>query len=450
MAQASAVGNRGLINRGRSLLARGYSAPMDVSPFLLLLTKAVRQDPYPLYERLLAEAPTSDGPKGMVVLASYADCDRFVRDPRLSSDYTNGTRFRELAASGALDAVRLAEASQRRLLFLDPPEHTRQLRLVKKAFVPQVVEGVRPRVRTIVDELLDRAASRGGDMEFVDDFAFALPMQIISDLLGVAPQDYSKVRSWSRTISFSNLTDVMEQVGAFNASDILPPEEHRALADAETGLATFLDELIADRRTNLGDDMLSRMISADHAGDRLSTAEIRTMCQLLLGAAGVETISNMIASGMLTLLRNPAELDRLRDDLTLVDTAVEEVLRHEPPVQFVQRFALEDLEVCGHTVHAGDTVTLLLAAANRDPERFADPQRFDVGRTDNPHLSFSAGMHFCIGARLARVVGQVVFARLAERLVGPRLNGDRHSYKPAMSLRALASLPIQFQDLKPA
>ncbi len=425
---------------------------MEVSPFLLLLTRSVRQDPYPLFARMLAEAPISDGPNGMVVLVSHADCARLLRDRRLSNDYTLGTRFQQLIEADAVSAEEQAKVDDRWLIFRDPPDQTRVRRLVAKSLVPHTIEGLRPRVRELVDEVLDDAVDSSGKIDFVDDFAFTLPLRIVTEFLGVPPEDYAQVEGWCRTISFSQLTDIVEQHGAFDPNKILPADELRALTDAQTALNAYLEELIAARQAHPRDDMLSHMVTArlSSSGDQLTTSDIKGMCQLLVGAGGVDTTSNMISSGMLALLRNPTEFDRLRDDLTLAIPAVEEILRYEPPVQFAQRFILEDLELAGRTLQRGQMVMLLFAAANRDPKRFPDPQRFDVGRADNPHLSFGASIHVCSGARLARVIGQVTFTRLAERLVQPELLDQTPPYKPAMSLRSLQSLPIRIQDLKPA
>ncbi len=422
---------------------------MDVSPFLLLLTESVRKDPYPLYDRMLAEAPISDGPNGTVVLARHADCARLLHDRRLSSDYTLATRYKELVDAGAFSEEDLAEADGRWLVFRDPPDQTRVRRLVAKSLVPRTIDALRPRVQKLVDEVLDDAVDAAGYIDFVDDFAFELPMRIITELLDVPPEDYAHLSNWLRTISFSLLNDVMEQRGAFDLNEMVPPEDQQALAEAHEGVAAYVLALIEQRRAQPGDDMLSQLIGASRSGDQLTTPEISSMCYLLLGAGGVDTTSNMIANGMLALLRNPTEFDRLRDDLAMVDTAVEEILRYDSPVQFVQRFALEDLELAGRTLRAGRSAILVFAAANRDPKRFTDPQRFDIGRTDNPHLSFSASIHVCSGARLARLIGQVTFTRLAERLVMPELLDDTPPYKQAMSLRSLMSLPIRIQDLKP-
>ncbi len=416
----------------------------------MLLTPARRQDPYPLYEQILAEAPISDGPNGMVVVARYADCARLLRDSSLSSDYTNGARYQQLLASDGLDSQRLAEAERRWLAFRDPPEHTRQLRLVMKALVPRLVEAQRRFAQRLVDELLDQALGEGTEMDLVEDLALALPMRVISGLLGVPTEDYTGVYEWSRTIARRQQADVMEQSGAFDPLDALAVEEQTALLEAHAALIAYFDELIAARRMRLGEDLVSRLIAAEDSGDRLTTPDINSICQLMIGGAGVETTVNLIANGMLALLRNQDELDRLRNDPTLIGTAVDEVLRYDSPVQYVQRFALADVDVCGRTVQPGQSVILLLAAANRDPERFVDANRFDVGRTDNPHLGFGAGIHFCIGARLARMEGQIAIETLVRRLVKPALVDDLPTYKEHLSLRGPAALPIHVADLLPA
>lgn len=418
---------------------------MSIALFLQLFEPAARADPYPVCRRILEECPVFEGPFGAIVLSRYADCWAVLRDPRASTDQRHSTTYQNAVASGELHPVAEAPFEQPSFLFLDPPDHTRLRRLVSKAFTPRVVEALRPTVQRWVDELIDRAAANHR-IELIADLAFPLPVRVICQMLGVPAEDQPKFRAWSRDLERG--LDPVETLSA---------DEQDRMVSALEALTAYFDGLIDRRRAELRrgsgkpatDDLLSALIAVEEQGDQLTTAELNATCRLLLLAGHVTTV-NLIANGMLALLRHPDQLERLRTDRSLVESAVEEVLRYDPPVQFAGRVAREPLDVGGVTISRGERIVLLLAAAQRDPARFADPHRFDITRASNPHLTFGAGIHFCLGAPLARLEGQVALAALAARLIDPVLEVDPPPYKDHIVLRGPEALPIAFSDVKPA
>lgn len=418
----------------------------DIALFLELFDPAARADPYPICRRILEQCPVFEGPFGAVVLSRYADCWAVLRDARASTDQRHSTTYQNAAASGQLHPVAQAPFGEPSFLFLDPPDHTRLRRLVSKAFTPRVVEALRPTVQRWVDELIDRAAEHHR-IELIADLAYPLPVRVICRMLGIPAEDRQNFRAWARDLE-----------RGLDPVDTLSADEQDRMVSAVEALTAYFDELIDRRRAELrrgtdgkraAADLLSALIAVEEQGDQLTTAELNATCRLLLLAGHVTTV-NLIANGMLALLRNPDQLERLRADPPLAGTAVEEVLRYDPPGQFAGRVAREPLEVGDVTIPQGERIVLLLAAANRDPARFADPDRFDIARADSSHLTFGAGIHFCLGAPLARLEGQVALSALAARLVAPVLETDPPPYKDHIVLRGLQALPIAFSDVKPA
>ena len=383
-----------------------------------------RIDPYAVYRRLLAEAPVYQSPLGGAVLSRYADCEAVLKDHRRwSSD------IREAEYAGfEPDLNLLGEA--RPFLFLDPPDHTRLRGLVSKAFTPRVVEGLRSRIQELVDELLNKVADKGS-MELIDDLAYPLPVVVISEMLGVPPEDHESFRGWSA-----------ELARALDPEMALAPEVLERRRRAIASFDDYFRALIAERRGNPKDDLLSSLIAAEEEGDKLNEAELLASCRLLL-IAGHETTVNLIGNGALALLRHPDQLALLRDDPSLAPVAVEEVLRYDPPVQLTGRIALADTEIAGVPVPKGHGAVLLIGAANRDPEQFPDPDRFDIRRGDDRHLAFGFGIHFCLGAPLARLEGQIALSTLVRRLSGLQLTQEPE-YKENIVLRGLKALHVRF------
>ena len=407
------------------------SAPISTSDTLAFnpFLPEVHEDPYPLYHRLRAEDPVHRSPLGFWVLTRHADVLALLRDPRLSRDPRRSQRVEQLRASAELDELLAAEEAAPSMLFVDPPDHTRLRTLVNKAFTPVAVERLRPRVEAIVAELLDRVAGAGA-MDVVEDLAYPLPVTVICELFGVPEADRDRFRAWSR-----GLVHLLDPLVAEDALE-------RALR-ARLALRGYLRELIADRRAHPAGDLLTALIAAEDEGHQLSEAELVSMCVLLL-VAGHETTVNLIANGLLALVRDPGARARLQADPTLAGTAVEELLRYDSPVQFTSRHALEDLDIGGRHIHAGETVVAVLGAANRDPAQFPDPDRLDIARADNRHVAFGMGIHFCLGAPLARVEGQIAINTLVRRLPKLALATERPEHRQSLTLRGLKALTVAF------
>ena len=395
-----------------------------------------RADPYPYYRRLLDAGSVSMNQEyGFVMVAGHDEIAPLLRDPRLSSDDRNAGAHRALLDAGLLGPEDLEQLDRRSFLRRDPPDHTRLRGLVSRVFTPRRVEELRPAVQRIVDEAIDRAA-RAGRMDLVADLAYPLPVTIISRLLGVPAQDHLRLRSWSRA----------QLCCSFEASGLQPGDQQERNCMVQSDLTAYFDDLIQRRRREPGADLLSALLALADEGGQHTLDEVNSTARLLL-VGGHETTVGLISNGMLALLRHPDQLDLLRRQPALAEAAVEEVLRYDPPFQFVSRIALEDLEVGGYAVPRGAVLVLWLAAGNRDGSRFPEPDRFDVTRTDSHHLGFGAGPHFCLGAPLARLQGQVVLATLARRLVEPRLEVDPPEYLE--SVHAIAELPVRFAGVVP-
>jgi pimeloyl-[acyl-carrier protein] synthase len=408
------------------------SEALAFNPFL----PEVHEDPYPLYHQLRAADPVHRSPLGFWVLTRHAEVLAVLRDPRMSRDPRRSERMELLRSSAEVDQLLASEEAAPSMLFVDPPDHTRLRALVNKAFTPAAVERLRPRVEAIVAELLDRVAGAGA-MDVVEDLAYPLPVTVICELFGVPEPDRDRFRAWSRELV--RLLDPL----------VAPDSLERAL-QARSALRGYLRELIAERRAHPAGDLLTALIAAEDQGRQLSEAELVSMCVLLL-VAGHETTVNLIANGTLALLRHPeAFAFGLRADGELPASAVEELLRYDSPVQFTSRHALEDLEIGGRRVRAGETVIAVLGAANRDPAQFPDPDRLDLARAPNRHVAFGGGIHFCLGAPLARVEGRIAIGALLARLPGLELGPGAPVRRDTVTLRGLESLPVSFPVPRPA
>ena len=389
-------------------------------------------DPYPFYRWLRDQRPIYQGTYGDWIVTRYDDTVRVLRDPLFSSD-NMGHNDNFQAIRPMLEAQPeigpLLKLQEKAMLFMDPPDHTRLRRLVSKAFSTRAVDALRPRADEVVAQLLDAVAARGdGEIEIINDLAYPLPITMICEMLGVPVSDRGLFEEW--TPAAVKIID--------------PSDDFSLMIEAGEAVRKFMDyfrELIAERRSSPGDDLLSGLVAAEDEGDRLSEYELLATCVLLL-IAGHETTVNLIGNGTLALLRHPAELQRLRDDPSLMGSAVEECLRFDSPVQLTGRTATEDLEVAGQAIPRGQQVVTLLGAANRDPSHFADPDRFDVARNDRTHMAFGGGIHVCLGAPLARLEARCAFAGLLDRWSSLELVVDEPPRKETVTLRGLAELRL--------
>ncbi|CAM5565271.1 MULTISPECIES: cytochrome P450 family protein [Streptomyces] len=378
-------------------------------------------DPYPVYAELRERGPVhrvrvpgAGGPVEAWLVVGYEQAREALADPRLSKDPTTlGVEIPE------------GELIGRHMLVADPPEHTRLRRLVAREFTGRRVQSLAPLVRRITDELLDAMVPRGR-ADLVQSFAFPLPLTVISELLGVPVADRAAFRRMS--------SEVVAPSGQ------VPAEANLA------ALGTFLDALIEEkRRSGTTGDLISDLIrTADDDGDQLSSSELRAMAYLLL-IAGHETTVNLIAGGVHTLLRHPEQLAALRADPTLIDGAVEEILRYEGPIETATwRHTTEPVEIGGVRLAEGEPVLVSLASAGHDPARFPDPERFDIRRRTQGHLAFGHGLHFCLGAPLARLEGRIALDSLLERCPDLAPDGEPSGWAPGLLIRGVTDLPLRW------
>ncbi|MGY1711891.1 cytochrome P450 [Geodermatophilus sp. SYSU D00758] len=397
---------------------------MTSAPPLDLTDPAVVADPYPAFTRAREQAPVQwhEG-LGLWLAFTHAGSNAVLRDRRLGRiwrDRTPAERF------GQFNLIH-----RNALLEMEPPDHTRLRRLVSAAFARGHVERLRPWVEDLARELVDGLVERSGGGEPVDvlsGMAEQLPVAVIAELLGVPEADRPLLRPWSNAIV---------KMYEYGRTTAVEDAAERAAAE----FVAYLRELAAERRGAPGDDLVSHLVTVrDAEGDRLTEDELVTTCILLLNA-GHEATVNVSGNGLLALLEHPDQLARLRAEPALLPTAVEELMRYDSPLQLFERTATADVELAGVTVREGQKVAALLGAANRDPAVFADPDALDVGRADNPHISFGAGVHFCIGAPLARVELQASFGALLERTTRLELAAPPRR-RPEFVIRGLAELPV--------
>ncbi|HLV35362.1 MAG TPA: cytochrome P450 [Spirillospora sp.] len=386
-------------------------------------------NPYPVYDSLRAQSPIFwHADSRMWFFTTREDVSTLLRDRRFGRTLLH-IMSRQAAGLPPIrdDLKPFYKLSEHSMFDKEPPEHTRLKSLVHKVFTPRRVESLRAQIQKITDTLLDAAEARGG-MDLLEDFATPLPVTVIAELLGVPEADRHHLRPWSQAIV------------AMYELDHTPEQERRAV-QAAIEFSDYLRQLARERRRNPQNDLITALAQVEEQGDTLSEDELISTCVLLLNA-GHEATANVIGNGMLALLHHPAQFDRLRANPALVSTAVEEMMRYDTPLQLFRRWTLEDVVYKGIELRRGTQIALVFGAANRDPAVFDQPNTFDITRADNPHISFGGGVHYCLGAPLARLELQIAIRTLIERFPTLRLDGPEPEYRPAYVIRGLKAFPV--------
>lgn len=384
-------------------------------------------DPYRIYHRLQQEEPVHLSPMGVWIITRYEDVVKALRDPRLSSEQSQVARYSSRQRSDSP----VVSLSSKCLFFRDPPDHTRLRKLVSKAFNARVIEEMRLRIQKIVNELINKVEDTGA-MDIIADISGPLPVRVISEMLGIPEADRRQLQQWSHWLA--HIFDPMK-------SSNLGEEVNQAILD----FRDYLSHLIAQRRQHPENDLISALIQARDEGEKLTEDELLATCMLLF-ASGEETTVNLIGNGMFTLLRYPDQLAKLKQNPSLIQSAVEELLRYESPLQICGRTAIDNLEIGGKTIRKGPPVFLILGAANRDPAQFPHPERLDITRSDNRHLAFGDGIHYCLGSGLARTQGQIAINTLIQRFPDLQLQTDKLEWRENIFLRGLKTLPVTFSN----
>jgi cytochrome P450 len=403
--------------------------PEVPSTDLNVFDPALQADPFPAYERLRAAGPLHRRHPGVYLVPGYAECSAVLADPAWGHGYSAGiSPFRPGVPVSALPGS---------FLLMDPPEHTRLRRCVSKEFTVRAVGALRERVTALVDELLDEAIG-AGEVDLVSRLAIPVPLTTICQLLGIPPADRALLGRWAPHIT-----------RGLDPDAVLSPAETEARTAAVGWFREYFAALVEDRARAPGDDIVSELARVAAGGGPLSAAELADMCLLLL-IGGFETTSYLITGGVLALSRHPDQWDLLRQAPRLAPKAVEELVRYDSPVPFPTRVALTDAEVAGCRVPRGTGLVLLVGSANRDPRAYSHPDRLDLTRFLGdtgvpPHLSFSHGPHFCLGAPLARLEAGIAVGRLASRTTEVTVLTGRPEYRPGISVRGLARLPVRLE-----
>ncbi|HXH22572.1 MAG TPA: cytochrome P450 [Dehalococcoidia bacterium] len=397
---------------------------MLLNPFLA----EFRTNPYPAY-KMLREADRVMWQEMMQawLVTGYDEVEAVLKDHgRFSSERQRAANRMVAQLMDQQDQGIMRRTAT--MLSADPPNHTRMRTLVNKAFTPRAVEQMRPHIQEIADELLD-AIPDPTSFDIVKDLAVPLPIIVIAEMLGVSPSDREQFKAWS--------TDIASVLGSSGQ----PQEVLQRAQQSSQELSAYFAGIIAERRAEPREDLISALIAARDQGDRLTEDELLATCVLLL-VAGNETTTNLIGNGMLALMRNPDQRRELQEDPSIIASAVEELLRYDGPVQATSRVALQDLEFAGKQIKQGQIVITFLGAANHDPKQFSDPERLDLRRPDNHHMAFGHGIHYCLGAPLARVEGQIAISTLLRRFPDIEPDFEQPEWGSSFILRGLKSLPV--------
>jgi len=394
-----------------------------------LLDPEVLANPYPLYHRLRTEAPVHWDPfLHAWVVTRYPDVVRVLHD--FSADRTPSPEQLERINLSAISPI--AAVMVKQMLFLDAPAHTRLRSLASSVFTPARVRVLRSRIQQIADTLIDAAmVAQPGQMDVIAEFAEPLPAIVTAEMLGVPIRDHRQLKDWTAVFA--------EMLGNFQHNPDHVPKVLRALEE----MLEYFRERVRELRAHPREGLINSLLTAEINGDRLTEEEVIAN-SIVTMVGGQETTTNLIGNGLLTLLRYPAEMQRLRDDPGLIPSAVEELLRYESPSQHTARLARTDVELGGRKIRKREAVIAVMGAANRDPERFPDPDRLDLARTDNRHLAFGWAAHFCFGAALARIEGQVSFSTILRRMPELALQQAPLQWRTNLGLRGLVALPVRY------
>lgn len=406
--------------------------PKPILSLFQLLDPEVLANPYPLFERLRTEAPVHWDPYLHAwVVTRYADVVTVLH--HFSANRTPSPE--QFAAMGLAELGPLAQVMVKQMLFMDAPDHTRLRGLASTAFTPARVEALRSHIQEILNNLLEPLLP-AGQMDVIADLAAPLPAIVTAEMMGLPISDANQLKDWS--------ADFAEVLGNFQHN---PDRASRTLKCVEE-MTSYFRDAVQKMRTDPREGLINALLTAELDGDRLTEEEIIANCIVTM-VGGQETTTNLIGNGVLTLLRHPDQLERLQNDLTLIPSAVEELLRYESPSQHTARICREDTELGGQIIRKGQAVIAVMAAGNRDPERFPDPDRLDLGRTDNRHLAFGWASHFCFGAPLARIEGQLVFEALVRRTANMVIAPGPIVWRDNLGLRGLTSLQVTFNEVQP-
>lgn len=395
-----------------------------------LMAPEVIDDPHSYYRQLREVDPIHWNQKwGGWIITRYRDVVQVLRDAKRFSSDRMGYLARELSAEQREQYAPIFNVLSRWMVFSDPPFHTRLRLLLNPLFTPTSVEQYRPMVRNIVQKLIDKIERRG-EMEVVRDFAYQVPMSVILELMGMPHLDRDRVKEWS------------EQLGVFFFIRADDPRRREIACQGVTALVDYLKPIVEERRSNPGNDLISILIKAQERGELTESDVIATCVLMVFG--GHETTMNLIANGILALMRHPQEWERLRKQPAIVKLAVEELLRYDGPVKTTVRWVKEDVDLEGRALKEGDRVLVALSSANRDLMQFDNPDALNLRRDPNPHVAFGQGIHICLGAPLARMEAQEAVLGLTARLTCPTLESEELDYVPSVIHRALKALPVTF------
>ena len=387
-------------------------------------------NPYRTYSHLRAAAPLHWADKfrtGAWLVTRYPDVLAGLHDTPLSSRRSH-TLTAALPSEVQSEFTAFNEIFSRWMLFLDPPEHSRLRKLLNKEFTPNMIQRLRPRIQRVVDSLLDEMAGKS-EMEFMTEFANPLPVRVIAEMLGIPSEDQTDFQIWSDDLAdfFGNAAGTVEKA--------------RRAQHSLLNLTEYFRALLPERRANKGDDLVSLLLRVEEEGEVLTGEELLAQCTLLL-VAGHETTRNLLGNGLLALLQHPEQFAKLKDNPSLINSAVREFARFDSPVQFSGRAVTEDFAWHDQEIRKGQTVILLLGSANHDPEKFREPEKLDISRDEGMPLSFGHGTHFCIGASLAYTEAEIAFSTLLERTSSLRLLDDIPAWRSNLSFRGLSRLPL--------